>query len=52
VHLIPRHGAEAASKAWRVADLYRAVEAAERAAADPVAVAALVVRARRQTAAW
>ena len=52
VHLIPRHGAEAASKAWRVADLYRAVEAGERAAADPIAVAALVARARRQTAAW
>jgi diadenosine tetraphosphate (Ap4A) HIT family hydrolase len=52
VHLIPRHGAEAASKAWRVADLYRAVEAGERAAADPAAVAALVARARRQTAAW
>jgi diadenosine tetraphosphate (Ap4A) HIT family hydrolase len=52
VHLIPRHGAEAASKAWRVADLYRAVEAGERPAADPAAVAALVARARRQTAAW
>jgi diadenosine tetraphosphate (Ap4A) HIT family hydrolase len=52
VHLIPRHGAEAASKAWRVADLYRAVEAAERAAADPAAVAALVAQARRQTVAW
>jgi len=52
VHLIPRHGAEAASKAWSVADLYRAVEAGERAASDPDAVADFVVRARRQTADW
>jgi diadenosine tetraphosphate (Ap4A) HIT family hydrolase len=52
VHLSPRHGAEAASKAWSVADLYRAVEAGDRAAADPAAVADFVARARRQTAAW
>lgn len=52
VHLIPRHGADAASKAWRVADLYRAVAAGERAPADATAVAELVARARRQTADW
>jgi diadenosine tetraphosphate (Ap4A) HIT family hydrolase len=52
VHLIPRHGAETASKAWSVADLYRAVEAGERAAAAPAAVADFVARARRQTADW
>ena len=52
LHLIPRHGAEAATEAWRVADLYRAVAAGERPAADPAAVADLVARARHCTAAW
>ena len=52
VHLIPRHAADAASKAWSVADLYRAVEAGQRSAADPALVADFVARARRQTADW
>ena len=46
LHLIPRHLDEPASKAWAVADLYRAMEAGNRAPADPVAVAALVQRCR------
>lgn len=52
LHLIPRHGAEPASESWRVADLYRAVVAGERAGADPAAVTALVRRARERTAGW
>ena len=52
LHLIPRHGADPATEAWRVADLYRAVQAGERPAADPAAVAELVERARRQIASW
>ena len=47
LHLIPRFTDEPASKAWSVADLYRAVERGERAPADPLAVAALVAEGRR-----
>ena len=47
LHLIPRFAAEPASKAWSVADLYRAVERGGRAPADPLAVAALVAEGRK-----
>lgn len=46
LHLIPRHSDDPATAAWRVADLYRAVERGERPAADPAAVAAIVARGR------
>ena len=52
LHLIPRHGDDPATEAWRVADLYRAVVAGERPAADPGAVADLVERARQRVASW
>jgi diadenosine tetraphosphate (Ap4A) HIT family hydrolase len=52
LHLIPRHGSDAATESWRVADLYRQVAAGERPAADPAAVTALVARARECTAVW
>ena len=42
LHLIPRHLNEPASKAWAVADLYRAMDRGDRAAADPDAVASMV----------
>lgn len=47
LHLIPRHAADPASAAWRIADLYRAVEAGGRPAADPVRVRQLVARGRQ-----
>lgn len=47
LHLIPRFGADPASAAWAVADLYRAMERGERPAAEPAAVAALVARGRQ-----
>ena len=46
LHLIPRHLNEPASKAWAVADLYRDMDRGDRAAADPVVVAAIVQRCR------
>ena len=46
LHLIPRHLNDPASKAWAVADLYRAMDLGDRAAADPAAVASLVQRCR------
>jgi diadenosine tetraphosphate (Ap4A) HIT family hydrolase len=46
LHLIPRHLNEPASKAWAIADLYRAMDRGDRAAADPAAVAAMVQRCR------
>ena len=46
LHLIPRHLNEPASKAWAVADLYRAMDRGDRAAADPDAVASMVQRCR------
>jgi diadenosine tetraphosphate (Ap4A) HIT family hydrolase len=52
LHLIPRHGADAATESWRVADLYRQVAGGERPAADPELVARLVARAREATATW
>ncbi len=52
VHLIPRHGDDPASEAWRVADLYRAVASGERAAAPQRQVEELVHQARELTAAW
>jgi diadenosine tetraphosphate (Ap4A) HIT family hydrolase len=47
LHLIPRCGAEPATEAWNVADLYRAVTTGSHAAADPQTVQAVVERARR-----
>ena len=35
VHLVPRHEADDATKAWALADLYRAVAAGGRTAATP-----------------
>ncbi|MCS5691526.1 diadenosine tetraphosphate hydrolase [Cyanobium sp. FGCU-6] len=52
LHLIPRHGADAATESWGVADLYRQVAGGGRTAADPELVAQLVARAREATAAW
>jgi diadenosine tetraphosphate (Ap4A) HIT family hydrolase len=52
LHLIPRHAADPASEAWRVADLYRAVLQGERAPADPQAVARLVAQARALSEGW
>jgi diadenosine tetraphosphate (Ap4A) HIT family hydrolase len=52
VHLVPRHGHDPATEAWKVADLYRAVAAGERPAADPSAVVELVLRARQRLAGW
>ena len=46
LHLIPRFTAEPASEAWAVADLYRAMTAGDRPAADPEQVAALVKQGR------
>ena len=46
LHLIPRHLNEPASKSWAVADLYRAMDRGDRAAADPDAVASMVQRCR------
>lgn len=52
LHLIPRHAGDPDSEAWKVADLYRAMTQGQRPPADPDAVADLVRRARRATAAW
>ncbi len=46
LHLIPRFAADPTSEAWAVADLYRAMTAGERAAADPLQVAALIQQGR------
>jgi diadenosine tetraphosphate (Ap4A) HIT family hydrolase len=46
LHLIPRFAADPASAAWKIADLYRAVETGERPPADPEQVRALVAAAR------
>ena len=46
LHLIPRHLDEPASKAWAVADLYRAMDRGDRAVADTAAVGSLVQRCR------
>ena len=48
LHLIPRFAADPASSAWAVADLYRAVVAGERPAADPQRVRGLVEQARQR----
>ena len=42
VHLVPRFDAEEGTRAWNVADWYRAVERGDRPAADPAAVARFV----------
>jgi len=51
VHLIPRFDAEEGTRAWNVADWYRAVERGERPAADPAAVADFVRQLRSALAA-
>jgi diadenosine tetraphosphate (Ap4A) HIT family hydrolase len=47
LHLIPRHAADPASAAWCVADVYRAVAAGGRPAADPARVRQLVALGRQ-----
>jgi len=47
LHLIPRHGADPATAAWSVADLYRAVAAGEHPAVAPEQLRELVARARQ-----
>jgi diadenosine tetraphosphate (Ap4A) HIT family hydrolase len=51
LHLVPRFDAEEGTRAWNVADWYRAVERGERPAADPAAVADFVRRLRSTLAA-
>ena len=46
------YAARKAELQGELADLYRAVEAGQRSAADPAQVADLVERARAQTADW
>ena len=46
LHLIPRIGAEPATEAWRVSDLYQAVDQGTRPPADPEMVQVMVERAR------
>lgn len=46
VHLIPRFDADASTRAWAVADWYRAVERGEQQGADPDEVISLVRRMR------
>jgi diadenosine tetraphosphate (Ap4A) HIT family hydrolase len=46
LHLIPRFDNQLNTEAWRVADLYRAVVAGQRPAAEPQRVAALVQQGR------
>lgn len=46
LHLIPRIGAEPATEAWRVSDLYQAVAQGTRPPADPEMVQVMVERAR------
>ena len=46
VHLVPRFDADEATRAWNVADHYRAVERGDRPAADPADVADMVARLR------
>ena len=46
VHLVPRFDADDATRAWNVADLYRAVERGERPAAEPAAVGRFVAAMR------
>ncbi len=48
VHLIPRFDADAETKAWAVADHYRAVERGERPAADPGRVRLFVTHMRQE----
>lgn len=46
VHLVPRFDADESTRAWNVADHYRAVEAGAAPAADPSEVARFVARMR------
>lgn len=47
LHLIPRFAEDPLSTAWKVADLYRAIEAKARPAALPAAVQTCVQESRR-----
>ena len=47
LHLIPRLIAEDSTKAWAVADHYRAVELNDQPPADPAQVEALILKARQ-----
>ena len=51
-HLIPRHAADPDTAAWRVADVYRQMEAGARPAAPLERLDALVRQARGLTALW
>ena len=46
LHLIPRHLDEPGSKAWAVADLYRAMDSGDRAATDSAVVVSMVQHSR------
>jgi diadenosine tetraphosphate (Ap4A) HIT family hydrolase len=48
VHLIPRFDADPQTRAWEVADHYRAVERGERPAADPGRVRQFVAHMRQE----
>ena len=48
LHLIPRLIAEYSTKAWAVADHYRAVELNDHPPADPAQVEALILKARQK----
>lgn len=50
VHLIPRYDAQAQTRAWAVADFYRAVEFGRHPAADPIRVRAFVQELRQALA--
>ena len=47
LHLIPRFAEDPETSAWLVADLYRAVQGGQRAAAEPTQVQTMVELARR-----
>ena len=47
LHLIPRFAEDPLTSAWLVADLYRAVQGGQRAAAEPTQVQTMVELARR-----
>ena len=50
VHLVPRFDVEEGTRAWNVADWYRAVERGERPAADPERIAEFVRGMRERLA--
>lgn len=52
LHLIPRHGDEPRTEAWKVADWYRSVATGERPPVDGRQVDAVVQQGRQQIAHW